>query len=226
MTDSEAGAGSAGLTTSAKASVVRRSLARRRKPRGYDRLGRSRQASARRSLSSRRPSLRALRWIVAGGAIAIAVHLGMGWPTRAVAQGTGGTTFTSTFEEFFFTESPPACATIGSARSVDDAPIATTSIGPKCLGIGDRTDLATGQPNVIADPIAACGGFPPEAAPIEPTRGTLFFVAAGNINIDVYTRRNTYTCVAAVPALSRPMIVALALLTLGTGAWFLRRRTA
>jgi hypothetical protein len=32
--------------------------------------------------------------------------------------------------------------------------------------------------------------------------------------------------VAAVPALSRPMIVALALVTFGAGAWFLRRRAA
>jgi hypothetical protein len=166
-----------------------------------------------------------VRWIVAGGIIAIAIHLGVGGSTRVAAQ-VGTNTFSETHEEFFFTESPPACTTIGSKRSVDDAPVVTNSVGPKCLGIGDRTDPVTGAPIVIADPIAACGGFPPEAPPLDPTRGQVFLDPINNTNTDVYYRRNTYTCVAAVPALSRPMIGALALLTLGAGAWFLRRRAA
>jgi hypothetical protein len=160
---------------------------------------------------------------VAGGIIAIAIHLGVGGSTRVAAQ-VGGNTFTETNEEFFFTESPPACTTIGSKRSVDDAIVVTNSVGPKCLGIGDRTDPVTGAPVVIADPTTACGGFPPEAPPLDPTRGQVFLAVPGSLNSDAYTRRNTYTCVAAVPALSRPMIGALALLTFGVGAWFARRR--
>jgi hypothetical protein len=193
--------------------------------RGEGDVIRSRGASAPRSRSARRTTL---RWIIAGGAIAIAIHFGVGWSTRVAAQAGpvgGETTFSVTSDYFFFTESPPACSVLGSTRVVTSPPTVTNSLGPKCIGIGDREDPVTGAPNVITD-TSACLGAPAAAPPIDPTRGQLFYVAPGDNDIDVHTRYDTYACVAAVPALSRPMIVALALLKLGTGAWFLRRRTA
>lgn len=97
-----------------------------------------------------------------------------------------------------------------------DAIRITNSIGPKCLGVAEIS---------VPNPSPACGGFPADPV-LDPSFGTTFLVAAGNINIDATTSIDTYQCVADVPAMPWTFLTGLGGLLLCLGAWMMSRRTA
>jgi hypothetical protein len=165
-------------------------------------------------------------WGLVGLSLALALHVAGVWGARIVwaqvGPGGGGTTFSATTEFVNATETPPTCSVIGSTRVEDSTPITTTSVGPLCIGIGDRSANVTNPSPACIDYLGP-GIAPPADPPHDPFHGNPFVVVTGNINVDVYTVRTTYTCVAAVPALPRAAWIGLAGVLAGGSVWWLRR---
>ena len=76
----------------------------------------------------------------------------------------------------------------------------------------------------VVNPSPACGGLPPAAAPVDPSRGTVFLVQAGTLNSHTGFHTQTIQCVAAVPALPLPALVGLGGVLSALGAWHFSRR--
>ena len=160
----------------------------------------------------------AVRWTVAGVALALGLHAVAGWgalPGRAQANNTL-TTSTTSASGF---ESPPACTVIGSTRDVETVTF-TLSVGPACIGIGNR-DIANPSPDCPTEPPP---GFPPAPPPVDPGFGTTHLVPFGTTNTNVNTHTLTLTCVAPTPALPWPWLIGLGAGLLGAGAGMVRRR--
>jgi hypothetical protein len=121
------------------------------------------------------------------------------WSPAALAAGATNQTITTSYSSSTFFESPPACAPVGSSRSVQTVTFEET-IGPGTIIIGDRDN-----------------------------GGTAFQVLAGTTNQNVNTHTTIFLCVAAAAVAAIPALSWLALLLLGNlmavlGAWQLARR--
>ena len=153
------------------------------------------------------------RWTVAGIGLALALHAIAGWGALPGRAQNNSTTTESTTSATGF-ESPPACTVIGSTRQVETI-TPTLTVGPGCIGIGNRD---------VPNPSPACEGLPPAAPPVDPAFGTTFLVPFGISNLNINVDTLTLTCVAPTPALPWPWLLGLGAGVLGAGAGMMRRR--
>lgn len=122
-------------------------------------------------------------------------------------------------------ESPPACSPVGSSRVVALPLVVTNTLGPACIGVGDRS---------VANPNPACAGSPAAPPPVDPFHGQIILVPAGDLNTDVQTVIQTFQCVsastagvaAAIPTLPWSGLAALAVLLALAGGWYAWQRSA
>lgn len=162
-------------------------------------------------MAPRRP----FTWSALGLVAAFTLHAIADWGvTPGFAQGgQNGTTTESTTSSTSF-ESPPDCSVIGSSRQVQTLTF-QLSVGPRCIGIGDRD---------IANPSPDCQGLTPEAPPVDPDFGTVFLVPFGTSNTNANLHTETIQCIAAVPVLPWPALLGLGGALGGLGLWGFRRR--
>jgi hypothetical protein len=134
------------------------------------------------------------RWVMAGVALALFLHVAVGWwSLPGLAQGGNTTTATNSTKTNHHSITPPACSVIGAVVATNVTTTVNVYIGPQTIYVGLEQQ-------------------------------TPFPIAAGGMDIDTLVTTDIWTCVAAVPAMKWPMLGGTALMLSGLAAWTLRRR--